>query len=893
MDNIRASIDTLFSQINSSTILAELLAHSYPSETFGMTEEMFCQKFMVENKCYTLDQVHELYHLVISEWMKNPLLHLRQTTEDKNLFYILLHYTTDILIERDNKPVCKYNQLLRWRILVYKLGEDLFTTSFLAFRDLISGTQRNTFYWSPIIEQDNPAIDYILRKGVTDLHFHLRGSSLNYELNWISLMNNIQNRKSDFNQLKRCLSYRTSTMDKEKWDSFYLSTIKACAIRYYLFLLLKGNHAKTQEFYNLLSHILQCNNEFLIQKSGEINFKNDTDPQKGTLQQYIEHAKFLYGYKKRINGVLKCIDYAIPSSFTVKTSLPEILLSGERYFLYSMFYRIYSNISSYEEKSLFYAYLLQKEQIRKELVQLNEREGFGNFADYERRKELFIENREEYQNAIPKLAIDMAFAHNHLKYLECRITPKKTSKELLTSITFLEKQIEAQWPFAQNVLKDEEEKRYHYILHFIKKQDKIDDKLSSKGDIHIQCRHFELRRDIRQQGMATLEALKRHPHLRKRILGIDAANTELYCRPEVFGPIYRYMKHFDNSLKSNDPSLKFTYHVGEDFWDVVDGLRAIDEAIMFLNLDASDRLGHALALGTNVGAYYRFRNCRVVMSKQNIIDNTMWLFRKAKEMNIQLSTNVSLDLQRNFNEFYDEIYLNNKTKHLSEEYKLLQQGKDIHIYYLSWLLRGDDPELYKRLAPGEKITKYTPYYSLWNITAYNLYNENIVRARKHETAVWLYRSYHYNSNIRRIGNERCELKLTPEIISLIEQIQQKMCYQIVSLHLGIETNITSNQFIGSMNKYIQHPIVRLYQSGLPQDNMQNCPQMSVSINTDDRGIFDTSIEEEYALLALALEKEVDENHQRRYQPRYIYEWLNNIRKMGFEQLFQKKDASKY
>lgn len=75
------------------------------------------------------------------------------------------------------------------------------------------------------------------------------------------------------------------------------------------------------------------------------------------------------------------------------------------------------------------------------------------------------------------------------------------------------------------------------------------------------------------------------------IVGMDAANSELYCRPEVFGPIYRYMKQFCNSATDlselgseyyrGQRSLNFTYHVGEDFWDITDGLRAIDEAILF------------------------------------------------------------------------------------------------------------------------------------------------------------------------------------------------------------------------------------------------------------------------------------------------------------------------
>lgn len=886
MDNIRATLDTLFSQINNSTILSELLNKGRHSETLGVTEEMFCQKFMVENKCYTCEQVHELYYLVTSQWMKNPLLHLRQTNNEKELFYTLLHYSTEILSIQNDKPVCKYNQLLRWRTLVHGLGEDLFTTSFLAFKDIQQRSERKYFYWSPVIAQDNPAIDYMLRKGVTDLHFHLRGSSLNYELNWISLMNNIQNRKKDFEQLKKCLSHKFSTIDKERWDSFYLSTLKACSIRYFLFLILM-DAGKADSFKKILYQLLGCSNDALIQQPHKQYVNADSNEiEMSALQQYINNAKYTYGYKKQIKGSIRCLDYAIPTNYMHGIHLAEILLSGERRFLYGMFHRIYTHTSTYEEKVLFYIYLLQKGQIRKELVQLNEFKGFGNFADYECRKELFIENRPEYQEAIPKLAIDMAFAKGNLKYLECRITPKETSEKLLHSINNLEKQIKAQWPLAENTLSEANlENKYFYILHFIKKKDEHEIFSKAFDNAFINYRHFKLRHDIRQQGCATLEALKKYPKLRKRIIGIDAANSELYCRPEVFGPIYRYIKHFCNSNNYyyNGHSLNFTYHIGEDFWDITDGLRAIDEAIIFLNLDANDRLGHALALGTNVKAYYRFRNFRVVMSKQNLMDNIMWLLHKAKELDIPLSVNLSAHLQNIFSDIYDETYCTVKI-----------ENKNIKTYYQSWLLRGDDPELYKNLTQVKRLIEKNQYHSLWEITALNLRDVNIVNARKHEPARLLYHAYHYNPSIRRIGNERYELKLTPEIISLIEQVQHKMCYQIASLHLGIEANITSNQFIGSMNKYMQHPIVKLYQLGLPIKNgSDNCPQMSISINTDDRGIFDTSIEEEYALLALALEKEVDENNQPRYQPRYIYEWLNNIRKMGFEQQFKKQNASKY
>lgn len=80
-----------------------------------------------------------------------------------------------------------------------------------------------------------------------------------------------------------------------------------------------------------------------------------------------------------------------------------------------------------------------------------------------------------------------------------------------------------------------------------------------------------------------------------------------------------------------------------------------------MNLKAGDRIGHALALGIDVDLYYKHRNHRVVMSKQNMLDNAAWLHHKARELGIQLSVNVALELENIFENFYDEIYLGKRS----------------------------------------------------------------------------------------------------------------------------------------------------------------------------------------------------------------------------------------
>lgn len=54
----------------------------------------------------------------------------------------------------------------------------------------------------------------------------------------------------------------------------------------------------------------------------------------------------------------------------------------------------------------------------------------------------------------------------------------------------------------------------------------------------------------------------------------------------------------------------------------------------------------------------------------------------------------------------------------------------------------------------------------------------------------------------------------------------------------------------------------------------------------DQGVFDTLLENEYALMALALKKKKDKNNNKIYDIEDIYEWIDYVRKMGIEQSFK-------
>ena len=132
--------------------------------------------------------------------------------------------------------------------------------------------------------------------------------------------------------------------------------------------------------------------------------------------------------------------------------------------------------------------------------------------------------------------------------------------------------------------------------------------------------HYQFRKQIDQKSKAILEFRRDYPEYGKRVVAIDACSQEIGCRPEVFACAFRLLKNhvtpFPTGMETSElPQLKISYHVGEDFLDVVDGLRAIDEAIVFLNLKCGDRLGHALALGVDVEEWYQSKSYRIMINK--------------------------------------------------------------------------------------------------------------------------------------------------------------------------------------------------------------------------------------------------------------------------------------
>ena len=580
---------------------------------------------------------------------------------------------------------------------------------------------------------------------------------------------------------------------------------------------------------------------------------------------------------------------------------------GERYFLYSCFYLIFSQDQNFgtDWQNLFYLYLLLKNSLRSEIVQVNKRIGFRNFSAYQNRKTMFWEKYNEYWAEGYRMAINGSIRDNHLNSLEVRIMPADTKKELIHTIYQTDRESyfarrnypgegeDMELPEKRSVLEAGKKMEYFYVIHFPKKRMKRENiygTVRQRSRKKLSPRNQNVRSRTRRQALSLAEALAQNGYLCRRIRGIDGCSAEIGCRPETFATEFRFLRHFVPLSESRkiwekesrvQPLLSATYHVGEDFLDIANGLRAIDEAVLFLNLKRGDRLGHALALGVEPEAFYSLKSRHLVLPKQDRLDDLVWLLFRSRELDIPVPPDLEAAMTREAKSLQEEIY--------GDCIRENHWRGDLQEYYEAWHLRGDYPSRYHsqpfsgmgKQIKAEQLTGGV--FSLRN--QYSLFQINTKPdVIKTETNCGLYHYYQFGSKERARGQETTNVKITPEYADLIRRMQDGMIKFLIEKGIYIECNPSSNLLIGTFQRYEEHPVFRFNRFDL-DERYRNVDQLCVSVNTDDQGIFDTSLENEYTLLASALEKQKKEDGMQKYSSSAILQYLYNLRAMGEMQVF--------
>lgn len=380
---------------------------------------------------------------------------------------------------------------------------------------------------------------------------------------------------------------------------------------------------------------------------------------------------------------------------------------------------------------------------------------------------------------------------NLLKHLELRFAPKnttyKTAKLYLQMVNDYEK-----------YRKDKNQEHLPSISitsHFIKYKEESNPKYIYMRDSKTKT---ELdKRVVSIMGLLSLskpkylssshESFTRFQHLNS----IDAAGNELYARPEAFATSFRYIR--EQAKKRFARDIKITFHAGEDFVHLISGIRYIYEAVMFLDMQQKDRIGHATALGLSSKKWREKLNNTIIMKKGEYLDNLFFVLNTLTG-NQKYQQEYSA-IEKKYNLYTQEVY---KSTYSLNNYKAFYEKK--------WMKKEEAC----RLLTQKQNELFDKYHS---IQSYDEYNKLIT------------------ININDISDD------------VMSFLQNRVMALLKEKEIAIESMITSNTRISFYTNFKEHHILSWLQN-------PNAPDIVLA--SDDPGIFNTNLYLEYFILSQML-----------------------------------------
>ena len=835
MDLIRTYAEIAFSRVAES-FLSRHNSGEESSPDFLLPEEYFVDQGRRYHPELSDDNLRMIYHLGKDDWSRHGYNHT--CSNSQSIFQILAYFAGEMLEDYEDWPTVHFKDLFRWREAAQILGEDLLTCTFLAYKDReITDNIGRNFEWPSVIHNDNPHLSYLFKtKRLCELHSHLQASANIFEITWVSLMNFVSNTQTKFEELAKI---HIPSRKKELGESLFCYVTEAACLRWSIYEWLKSPDCE-----GLIDTAQDSYKNDVYLKVRE-KFANKIAEEKAYTVDAFTDAE-----RMGISGG----DHGGVPDYIRATNSPMAVYAGERLFLYKTLKRILATNNSNITID-FYRYILVKNHLRSFFVQINNNIGFSNFQRFQGVKSKLLSNAFGYRSLLKSLPIWEAKTHNYVKIFETRVTPVDDRRNLNNNKKTISSLIKDSDVLLQEFNAPEMDD-WSLIFHFIKKKDK-------EG---TESRDTKLRNTV-ESASKKLSILIND----NNVSAVDAASSELAVRPEVFSQAFRYLRYY---------GYKMTFHAGEDFYDIADGLRAIDESIHLLKLKSSDRLGHALALGIDAEKYYDSRHNYIALPKQWMLDNVVWILIRSKDFGITLQPQVERFLDKTYKSLcieigYGEIY---GAKNFTIP--------DVVDYWDSMSLRGDSPEAYHADGTIEYNHSSKPgdwvYYSLLDSE-----HAKDVRQNNH-TAQRLYYIYHHNTAthiIRERGSIVKSFRLPDGYPKLITAIQEGMIKEISKRQLCIECCPSSNVKIGKLDRFDAHPIFRF----MPLDQAKTRYPLAVTVNTDDLGVFATSLPNEFSLLALALLKKKDNEGKHLYSTQEVYDWIERVIENGHKFTFLKRE----
>lgn len=592
-----------------------------------------------------------------------------------------------------------------------------------------------TAYPSPYIPQLR---DFLEKGGLSDLHMHLNGA-LETDLAWQDFLQNPLKIKYELDA-----AFGNEKVKEQYEQSSFLST--------------------PDKFYELLRVASVLRMLIYSYVYGKETYEE-------------ENIKGSYG------GLLhKIADKELFGGYCAKHPMEQYQgVNGELHYLEALLYiKVLQEMSLRPENDvlsgLFHYYLLILGLTNKMMVQQPSSYGFEEF------QKITLNGLREYSEKIDYSQRFLQMSGNQLKnirLLEGRFSPKdrlQKNEEMVDNIR-------SGWKTLCSLqgLPGKEQPSLRLIAHFIKKEDK------GRNDT---VRHKDLREDIDHRADILIYQLRNDKTFSEAVFGIDAASSEFDAPPEVFAPVYRRLR------KSG--FHHFTYHAGEDFFHILSGLRAIYEAITYLDLQRCDRIGHATAAGVPVGLWHRNIGDKMLIKQGEYLDNLIFAYHLISKSDDERLKALLPQLSLKIDEYAYDVY---------------QNYYPVSIHIKAWKRRYTDPK--------EAI-------------------EEMVRKCKEDDVRNLFIDYHRKETRKRYDKiieidtlgDFDEEQLTALQLLLLKYMHQK--------EIVIETLPTSNVIIGNHHDYSTYHLYNWYMW-----KKEGMPLPPIVVGTDDVGIFATNIYNEY------------------------------------------------
>lgn len=404
--------------------------------------------------------------------------------------------------------------------------------------------------------------------------------------------------------------------------------------------------------------------------------------------------------------------------------------------------------------------------------------------------------------------------------------------------------------------------------------------LSGRGDVVS---------TIRRQSMSFVEGLqyllRKTPYLSEYVVGLDVASEELYTEPWVYAPVYHKVRNrystYPIQLDTGRlmQNIGFTYHVGEDYYHVISGLRHIDEVLTHFGYKAGDRLGHGMALQVDLAEWVH-NNEVVSIPAIEHLENLLWLWSLCNEDSKNLLEYLP-GLEREIMGLAAELYCNikgltpyvlwtayrRKFKQLDEEFceqmeqLYLQPQEDEEQVSVHWQYPFQR-SFCARVWQGEPECRLPGGDNVWDAGKLLL--------------------THYCPAYERTYQKPRFVSIGPDKLPLYQAVQTYMCHKVQNMGVYIETNPTSNLLIGDVRSLQEYHIENLNDHLLRETTSA---AVLISVNSDDPLLFNTNIENELALVYHML-------LYRGMGREQVIDWIDKVRQYGLDSSFVRTTKSR-